>query len=351
MNVALDLGTSHIRSLRRESDRLISRGTRLVFSILPDSPSHRRLLDQAGLRFTMCDDGIVLLGDAAYDSSDLFKVPCRSLLVDGALPENDPLSRQLYGSLVEAILPASERQSDICCLTVPGGCDLSGNARRSDLEFFTRLVRLQGYEPHVVPASQALTLAELVSSAFTGISMIFGASGCEAMLAHRGEPVCHVRTEQGGDWLDAQLIRLFQKPLLAESVEAGLNPADLPRHIQHRREQISNSLVRATDDFERATARLTTGVIEELLSSLSAELKRTPRAVDVPQPIALICAGGLSRAAGFDSLLARSLDRESLPLEIQQPRIVAESTHSIGCGLLIIAELEAAERQQSRRVA
>lgn len=336
MSVALDTGSSAIRSLRRVDDRLHSRSARCVYAVLPDSPAHRRLLDQAGLSITTCDDGILLLGDAAYESSDLFRTPSRLLLTDGRLPQHDPLRRQLIGTLFEAVLPVALDRGETCCMTLPGGADVDGADSRGDLEFFIRLVRLQGYEPQIIPSSQALILGELVRSSFTGIGIVFGASGCEAMLAHRGVPVCHARSMIGGHWIDRQLLQNGHLPASGTFEDKETERAA----IEQARENLTEPPLPAVGQFAQAASQFTKQVIERCIVEFASTLNRTPRFNEVPQPIPVICSGGLTAAPGFEVLLNEVLQTTPLPLELQQPQFSKASARAVTRGLLISAELE-----------
>lgn len=355
MTAALELGSSSIRSLRREGDVLMSRTSRCVYAVLPDSPAHQRLLEQSDLQFTTCDEGILLLGDGAYDNAELFKAPVLPLMVGGRLPKGNPLVRQLISSLVEVILPIAGSRHEICALTLPGGAALdSSTEARADLEFYIRLVKLQGYEPKLVPASQALILAELVESAFTGIGIVFGASGCEAILAHRGNPICHAASDHGGEWMD----RCLAKKLNVPSIEVGDEPvgavpeSDFAREslisITRRREQLKSAATISGDAFTKHVESLLQESVFELCDAFSGELIRSRRAAELPSPLPIVCGGGLTETPGFGSILAGVLKEVKLPVPTQRPRLVTRSAHSIARGLLISAELEATSRPAER---
>ncbi len=204
MSIALDFGASTIVSLRRTGERLIARSSRLEYAVLPDSPAHRRLLERRQVSFLTCESDLVLAGDAAHENADLFRTPCRPLLVDGRVPENDPLARQVIAQLAESVLPPAQVRDDICAVTLPGDVTLDGSDTRSDFEFLTRIIRLQGYEPLLVPSGQALVLAELVRSAFTGTGLTFGHAGCEALLAIVERPcVMHRQDWEENGWISS----------------------------------------------------------------------------------------------------------------------------------------------------
>jgi hypothetical protein len=326
----------------------MSRTSRCVYAVLPDSPAHQRLLEQCGLQFTTCDDGILLLGDGAYENAELFKSPCLPLMVGGRIPKGNPLVRQLISSLVEVILPIAGSRNEICALTLPGGAALdSSREAHADLEFYIRLVKLQGYEPKLVPASQALILAELVESAFTGIGIVFGASGCEAILAHRGNPICHAASDHGGEWIDQQLARKLNAP----SINAGMtSPSDQDfvreslHSITRRREHLTSSATISGDAFTKHVESLLQETIFELCDAFSGELIRSRRAKELPSPLPIVCGGGLIQTPGFGSILGSVLQEVNLPIQTLRPRMITRSDHSIARGLLISAELEATSR-------
>lgn len=354
MTAALELGSSSIRSLRREGDVLMSRTSRCVYAVLPDSPAHQRLLEQSNLQFTTCDEGILLLGDGAFENADLFKSPVLPLMVGGRIPRGNPLVRQLISSLVEVILPIAGSRHEICALTLPGGAALdSSSEARADLEFYIRLVRLQGYEPKLVPASQALILAELVESAFTGIGIVFGASGCEAILAHRGNPVCHAASDHGGEWIDRRLAKKLKVPTSnSADGSGGTTENDFDREslisITRRREQLTSAATISGDDFTRHVESLLQETVFELCEAFSGELIRSRRAKELPSPLPIVCGGGLIQTPGFGSILAGVLKNVDLPVQTLRPHIVTRSSHSIARGLLISAELEATSRPAKR---
>lgn len=341
MTIALDIGSSQFRTMRRVGERLIARTARAIYSVLADTPAHRRLLDQAGIAYSLSEGDIVLLGDAAADSASLFRVPSRHLLPGGRLPTRDPLARQLLSCLIEAVLPTAEAGSEICCLTLPSGLALEAGASHADIEFYSRIVRLLGYEPKLVPASQSLILAELLDASFTGIGLVFGASGCEAMLAHRGQPLCHAQTDFGGHAIDERRrLRDFIEPAVTSNDAAA--PAEIVDEItaQRFREAIVPSETAPGASVEHVVAELLCRACEKLIAAFDAELRRAPRAASVPQPVAVICSGGLSQTPGFEAIVADVVSQCELPVDCRVPRVTEASARSILRGLLISAELE-----------
>jgi hypothetical protein len=353
MSIALDIGSHRIQSLRREDNRLIASNRRCAYAVLPDSPTHRRLLEQAQMSYVVCDEGLLLVGDAAEDNSSLFKSTCRTLLPAGRIPQNDPLARQVMGSLIETALPVSGwttgagTVAPTCCLTLPGGTDLDGNGTRSDFEFFQQCIRLRGYEPRIVPAGAAVVLAELVKDSFTGVGMVFGSSGCEALLTHRGKPICHARTTFGGQWLDDQLAERQKKVTYNPTGERYLNVPEMSQ----RKASLQGSISQPSNSFEECLADLMTNSCVSLVDSFRSEISSNPQTSELPQPMPVVCVGGITKIPGFDALITEVLHHLDLGIQVQPPHVVKNDTFTIARGLLIDAELNAASQKSQSRAA
>jgi hypothetical protein len=340
VTIALDLGASRFRTLRRAEDRLVARSVEALYSVLADTPAHRRLLDQAGIPFALSEGNIVLLGKAATESASLFRESSRRLLPDGRVPTTDPLGRQLVSCLIEAVLPVAAAGGEICSVALPSGIALEASESRADAEFYSRIVQLQGYESRIVPAAQSLILAELANAAFTGIGLVFGASGCEAVLAHRGQPLCHAQTKFGGHAIDDQLLERGHGQPSATSDAATAKTVVDEMVIQRLREEVIPSERSPSASIEHAVASSLRQTAEKLIAAFDAELRRTPRVASIPQPVAVICSGGLTETPGFEPLIADVIGQCRLPVKCQIPRVAASSARSVLRGLLISGELE-----------
>ena len=355
MSIALDFGSTAIRSLRRTGERLTARSSSMAYAVLPDSPSHRRLLERAKVSVLQCESDLVLVGDDAAEHAGLFRTACRPLLVNGQVPKHDPLARQVIARLTESVLPTAAQRGEVCAMTLPGRAALDGSDTRPDFEFLTRVIRLQGYEPLIIPSGQALILAELVRNSFTGIGLTFGHAGCEALLAHRGVIVCHAANECGGEWLDQRLLKEIRSaqpgagaPVPVFSSEPGEADQLTRELITTRREGLTSPVHLADESRDiQLIAELLAESLGSLLLSFGEELNRSLQASEIPQPLPIVVNGGLVQTPGFGTLLMQAQKRHPLPVDITEPRLVTAGSNTIARGLLIAAELETSTRSAS----
>ncbi len=226
-------------------------------------------------------------------------------------------------------------------MTLPSGIALEAAESHVDAEFYSRIVRLQGYEPKIVPAAQSLILAELVEASFTGIGLVFGASGCEAVLAHRGQPLCHAQTKFAGHTIDDQLRErgFVERSMSTDSADASSAIID-EITAQRRREAVFPSERSSSASIEHFVAELLRQSCEKLVAAFDAELRRAPRVPRVPQPVAVVCSGGMAETPGFEALIADVIGQCELPVECLTPRVASSSARPVLRGLLISSELE-----------
>lgn len=145
MSVELDISASQIRCLRRRDAQLVGRSAKAQFTALPGAPDYRALLAAGQIPFAVCDEALTIVGDNAVEYSNLFNVRPQSLMPHGRLPTNDPEARQSLAALVDVLLGEPDQPGEMCGVTLPGGESFQSLATSSELEFFSRLIRLRGF--------------------------------------------------------------------------------------------------------------------------------------------------------------------------------------------------------------
>ncbi len=336
MSVGLDIGASQIRCVRRRGERLTGRSAKTLFTALPDAPEYRALLEAGRIPFAVCDGALTLVGDNAAEYSLLFHVRPQSLLPQGRLPTNDPVARQSLAALVDALLGEPDQPGEMCCVTLPGGESFRSLATSSELEFFSRLIRLRGFTPQVLSAGMAAVLAELSRHCFTGLSLSFGAGTSECVVAHRGIEQLMCSVPQGGDWLDEQIAQEFNDTLLDEAGEPYLDVTKAAA----RRHAFEGTLSSPANNSDRFLASLHRDLLYALVRSVTFALAQQPRILEIPQPLPVVVVGGVSRIAGFEHLLRQAFELARLPLSTREIWFATKHDFTVARGCLINAQLE-----------
>lgn len=315
MSIGLDLGTTLFRSIRSTGTELIGRQCGAVYIVLADTVSHRRLLEQSGVRFATCGNDLVLFGQPAVEWADILNLPVISLLPDGRVPQSDPVARQILALMVDAVLPPAENFGDVCCLTVPGGHDLSRNDLPYDVRFFQQLVALRGYEPKLMTAGLAVVLAELSSASFSGIGISFGAGSCQIGVIHCGRELANFGFDEC--LVDQSSDRIDTNPVV-ESAETSS----------------SRTAARAARDH------LLVRALTETLTAARDELERRDVARWLAQPTHIVCTGRPTAETGFLELLVQVWSSLEWPMKVGTIQLAEDTIYSIARGCLIQSRLE-----------
>ena len=177
MTIAFDPGAFALRSLRRRGRELVARRCRAIVVTVADNETRRRWLKRSNLPHLVAEEFLIMPGEAAIEAEGLFGAVPRDLLPDGELPKSDPVTRQVIALLMDGMLPWSSHPQEICCFAHPG-CEkraLHDNPTFDErMQFFSRVIRLRGYDPLPLNPATALVLAELEPAGYTGVGLAQG---------------------------------------------------------------------------------------------------------------------------------------------------------------------------------
>lgn len=340
MMLGLDLGTSTFRVLKRMSGRLIGRRVAATYAAIPDSPSRRQLLQQARISFLPAEGFLVVTGQEAESVAESFNLPLLSLLPEAQLQDNDPVARQLLARCVEALAPCVAGEPAACTLTLPGGIA----SQSAHAEFLQRILRLLNYVPEVMPATQAVGLAELGREGFSGLTLNFGAGQPSIGLLHRGRMELCATSSRGGDWIDR---RLAERRNWFVCDPEGQRYLDLAA-VRRWKHSSSHLLLRPSDDHESTLAELYGEAVEELCATFASECERHSGPLPT-RGAPIICHGGGALVGDFADLLRERWSAAGIPIALSGVRVIPDDEWSVARGCLIHCEVE--RTAQTRRTA
>lgn len=331
MSIALDIGTSRLRSIRREGVELIGRSMPAAFSLVDDDPTSRALLAKAELPFAAGEGQLALVGDSALDHAAAFQTLPLPLLPGGMVPVDDPPARQLLGSIIESLLPEAVQILSPCAVLLP----VASMNDESSTDFVTRLVGLRGYRPLLVTPTHALALATLSTEGFTGVCMTIGAGGCSMSLVHCGRELAAVQDERGTHDIDSRIATAERRFIHGAKGERYLDTESARR----QREALSDGLARPATAFGSQVAALYRELLQAITGDFAARLREV-RVGRFETPLPVVCAGGGTRAAGFPAMLSSVIASSEMPLRLAPARVAPFDEYLFARGALIHAELE-----------
>lgn len=308
MSIGLDLGSYQFRSMRAIDRQLMTRCCPAVFAHLSDTAGHRRLLDQSNTRFVTCGDQLIVIGDAAVEWSAMLNLTLNPLLRSGRIPSSDSVTRQLLSLVIDSVLPEPTVSHGLCCMTVPASVD--ERSQNHDAEFFQQLVALRGYRPRIVTATEAIALAELNESSFTGIVISIGHATCEFGIIHCGREINRHVIMNGLESFEGA-------PLLGEATRPNDPAATMP-------------------NVEREYQRF----FRDVISQAKTAFERDRTLKTLPQPMAVIAAGAMPAAAPFVTLFQRVWNELNWPVATRPVKVGTNPQLAVVRGCLIHAELD-----------
>ena len=342
MSISLDIGSSHMRSLRRQRYRLIGRSCRSLFTELADRESHREILNRLDVPYLEIGGKLIVPGDDADGVADFFRVPTTQVIANHPTDKSSDAERKVIGELIDALLPTPRHPNEICCFTAGEIASDSGNEVS---EFIAHLIRRRGYQPLEIGHATVVALAELGDQALTGVGITFGAARCEAALVCHGVELARSLVLRGGHWIDEQLA---EQQALHIWDQSGNRSLDV-RSARDWKESNVGSILSPVSVEERHLAAMYRELVDDVLAAVRDAFTRSPHAFDALQPVGVVCAGGTASRPGFREIMLDELRKNPLPFGTRPVQIVGAWEYSVARGCLIRATLE--EETVSRRAA
>jgi len=344
MTIGLDIAGRSMQSLRREPGRLIGRSTPAEYIALPPTANDRRLLERARVPYAVCDGSLIVHGRPAVEMAPLVHVPRLPILPQGKLPQGDPLSRQLAGSMLDSLLPQTTRMDAVCAVVPPQSDDAGNLTATREWEFFSRLIRMRGYRPVAVDSPSALVLATLGHTGFSGLALTVGDFRCAVTISRYGQSLVQAAVPRGLAWIDEQLALSSGRVVWDMD---GNSYVDTDAVAQWK-QAVNPSLLAPSTPDERFLADRYLELLRELLGTLSNRCLQSPEVATFRGPLSLVCCGEAAGARGFAGLLAEELGRTGLPITLGDIRIADDPVFTVARGCLIRAELERAAPDQQQ---
>lgn len=347
MIIGLDLGSTEFRSIRQEGHRLIVRKVPAVYCITRDESAQRRLLEQTGIPYSQADGALLVLGSSAFEFSQLMHCPLIPVIMNGDLPWQDPVGRQVCTALVESVLPHSSGksfagQNQTCVLTLPPAV-----AKRNFEQdhFLSQILTLKGFQTKVMNQASAVVLSELQNYEFSGVSVVVGAESVSISLCQYGKPIFEGFFGHGFQAIKDRFASTRHRYLWDTQGNRYLDVQGVESWLQTG--NISLSAPKSGDELW--LAERCSQLMSDARNALLPELIRFTKPASFTRPIPLIVGGGAANIEGFSSLVQQSLQARGLSLKIGETLRATQKALSVARGLFIHGVLEHAPHDPATR--
>jgi len=290
-------------------------------------PNAKKMLKLSGANFIEREDDVLILGDAALETANIFGQEARRPLSAGLISPSEVDSLEVLGLLVKHVLGEPVEKNEVCYFSVPAApVDKLGQDVVYHQGVFERIVSECGYEPYPSNESMAIIYSETASDGFSGIALSFGSGMTNIALAvNTIEGLCF-SVERGGDWIDAGAAR-----------SVGSTQARICA-IKEQGIDLNNPLNRD----QEAIAFYYKNLIEYAIDNIAKQFKLIQGQFALPKPIPMIISGGTSLAGGFMEFFTKVFEKKKkrFPIEVSEIRHAGDPLNAVAHGMLVQAMQE-----------
>lgn len=157
--VGCDVGTGNIVSARKTSTGVETRRVRDAFLELPLDA--KKMLKMSNVSYVERADELIILGDAAMDTANIFGREARRPLSAGLVSSSDIDAMEILALLIKNVLGEPQKPGEHCYFSVPAApVDRPGQDVIYHRGVLEKIVRECGYTPTAGNEAMAIIYAE-----------------------------------------------------------------------------------------------------------------------------------------------------------------------------------------------
>jgi hypothetical protein len=329
LGVGLDIGTMNLVSARRTGDGKVE--TRRVRDAFLDlDAGAEKMLKLSGVNYIKREDEIVIIGDAAMETANIFGREARRPMAQGLISAGEHDALEILGIMVKNVLGEPREENEVCYFSIPAAPvdDLTRDVIYHQ-GVFERIVEECGYEAFPANEAMAIIYAETAAEGFSGLAISFGSGMVNVALAINTIEGMSFSLARSGDWIDAGAAKAVGS---TQARICALKEKGIDLMAPEGREQEALTLYYKS-------------LIDYCLKHIAAEFKKIEGRFALPKAIPLIVSGGTSMAGGFTEFFTQVFEkkRRRFPIEVSEIRQAKEPLNSVAHGLLLQANQEYVE--------
>jgi hypothetical protein len=332
-SIGLDLGSTEFRSIRITNGRFVGRKIPAFYCVLDDKSSNRRLLEQAQIPYATAKEALIVIGEAALELSTLIHCPVIPVMLEGRLPWNDPVGRQVCVIMIEALVPGAEQTGSHCAIS---RSPLMEKEKGDSSNFLNKILELRGYEVDALDSGTAVILAELQHYDFSGLAIVVGAESVSVSLSHFGKPIFKQAYKQGFRSIE-QRFSLNRHRYLWDS--QGNQYLDM-QSIKNWLQSSDVSLTKPKTGDELWIAEQCENLVRSALDSMLTDLIKASKQGQFRNRLPVVISGGAAKLQGFDSIVENVLGKSGVPIRTHEAFKSSLDPYSVAKGLLVNSSLQ-----------
>lgn len=324
--VSVDTGTMNIVSARRTvNKKVIYRRIRDAFIDLP--PENKRLLKLSKTSYAEFDDKLLVIGDEALETANLFNREARRPLSRGMIASGEIDAQQVIALMLKQILGETKTEKEHCCYSIPApALDIQNSDTTYHSAILKKILTELGYDAKPHNEAQAIIFSECAEEKFSGIGISYGAGMTNVCLSYNAMSALEFSLGKGGDWCDTSAAQAVNTTAakICSLKESGID--------------VSNPTSREAE----AISLFIQNLIDYSINGIIQHFEKIKNKIYVKTAIPIVVSGGTSLATGFLKKFEErfEIQRKRFPVEILGIRAAKDPMTAVATGLLLIAQMD-----------
>jgi len=320
----LDVGTANlVTAVQNEQGGITIKMERNAFIDIDADVYSKRMLTKLQVPYVIHNDRMIVLGDSAFELSNIFGRETRRPMKDGLISPSEVDALGIIRLIIDKIIGPPRAEGEKCYFSVPASSIDRANNVVYHQGLFDGLLRKMGYTPHAMNEAHAVVFSELADQNFTGIGISCGGGMFNVAVAYKTIPALTFSICRGGDWIDTNVANVL-----------GI-PASKATAIKERGCDLMNPRNRE----EEAVVIYYRNLINYTLANIKQKFEVASDMPEFPEPIDIVFSGGTSMIGGFVELCEQELHKIRFPIPVNRVRRAKDPLSSVARGCLIAAAI------------
>jgi hypothetical protein len=273
------------------------------------------------------DNKLLVIGDAAISTANLFNKEARRPMADGLMSAGELDAQGVIAVMMKHLLGDPRCDSELCCYSIPApALDIPKSDIIYHKAILGKILKELGYKPQAVNESLAIIYSECADDNFSGLAISFGAGMTNICLAYNAMSALEFSLARGGDSVDAGAAKAV-----------GTTAAKI---CMIKETGIDISAPKGRE--EEAIALYLQALIDYSIDNIIKHFYKIKNEILIPKPIPLIISGGTSLAGGFIEKFKERFNiyKDRFPVAISEINGAKDPMTAVATGLLLYAQLE-----------
>jgi hypothetical protein len=325
IGVGIDLGTMNLVAARKMNKKIIHTRVRDAFLDLP--LEHKRMLKFSNTDFIEMEGKLLVIGDKALETANLFNREVRRPMTQGVLAAGEIDAQRVMALMMKKILGEPRTEKEKCCYSVPAtAVDVLGSDITYHKAILGKILSELGYDPEPTNEALAIIFAECMKENFSGVALSFGSGMTNVCLAFNAMNALEFSLGKGGDYIDNGAARAVSSTAgkMCSIKEGGID------------------LTSPKNREEEAIALFVQTLIDYTIQNFTQHFSKAKKEILIPKPIPIIISGGTSLAGGFLEKFKEQFEshRAKFPIQISEIRAASDPMNAVATGLLMQAQMD-----------